>query len=365
VPHSAELPVRHEPRSVLVTGGAGFIGSNFLRYAVPRLDGARFVNLDLVTYAGRPANTADLERTGRYQLVRGDIADTDLVASLFDRHAFTTVVHFAAESHVDRSIMDPLAFVRTNVLGTAVLLDAARRAWRRDDGMYADVRFHHVSTDEVFGALGPEGVFRADTPYAPRSPYAASKAGSDHLVRAYAHTYGLPVVLSNSSNNYGPFQFPEKLIPLVIRNVLHQEPVPVYGRGENVRDWLFVEDHCAAIHDILTRAEDRATYLVSGNEERSNIDLVHTIIDLVDAQLGRPEGSSRSLIRFVTDRPGHDFRYALDGSPLAADLGWQPSRTLREGLRETVAWYLEHRDWLDESVDDRFRSYYRDQYEGR
>jgi dTDP-glucose 4,6-dehydratase len=361
----ADPPVRHTPRSVLVTGGAGFIGSNFLRYAVPRFADARFVNLDLVTYAGRPANTADLEQSGRYTFVRGDIADADLAMKLFAEHAFTTVVHFAAESHVDRSILDPMAFVRTNVLGTTVLLDAARRAWRHEDGSWGDVRFHHVSTDEVFGALGPEGLFHAGTPYDPRSPYAASKAGSDHLVRAYAHTYGLPVVLSNSSNNYGPFQFPEKLIPLVIRNVLRGEPVPIYGQGLNVRDWLHVEDHCAAIERILTCAGDRATYLVSGGEERTNIDLVRMLIDLVDEALGRPEGSSRALMRFVTDRPGHDFRYALDGSPLESELGWRPSRTLPQGLRETVAWYLAHREWLEEADDDRFRSYYRQQYQGR
>ncbi len=323
------------------------------------------MNLDLVTYAGRPENTAHLAETGRYSFVRGDIADPDLVRALFDQHGFTTVVHFAAESHVDRSIMDPMEFVRTNVLGTTVLLDSARKAWRRDDGSFGDVRFHHVSTDEVFGALGPEGLFRASTPYDPRSPYAASKAGSDHLVRAYAHTYGLPVVLSNSSNNYGPFQFPEKLIPLVIRNILRRDPVPVYGKGLNVRDWLFVEDHCSAIERILTRAADRATYLVSGGEERTNIELVHTLIELVDAELDRSPGASRDLIQFVTDRPGHDFRYALDGSPLSNDLGWRPSRDLKQGLRDTVAWYLEHREWLEKADDDRFRSYYQRQYQGR
>lgn len=361
----SDLPIRHEPRSVLVTGGAGFIGSNFLRWAVPRFSSARFVNLDLVTYAGRPENTADLLDTGRYTFVRGDIADPDLVASLFREHGFTTVVHFAAESHVDRSIMDPMAFVRTNVLGTAVLLDAARRAWRQKDGSWGEVRFHHVSTDEVFGALGPDGVFEASTPYDPRSPYAASKAGSDHMARAYAHTYGMPIVLSNSSNNYGPFQFPEKLIPLVIRNVLRGDPIPVYGKGLNVRDWLFVEDHCSAIERILTRAEDGATYLVSGGEERSNIELVHALIDLVDSELGRPAGTSRERIRFVTDRPGHDFRYALDGSPLADELGWRPSRNLEGGLSETISWYLEHREWLDEADDDQFSSYYRKQYGDR
>lgn len=341
---------------MLVTGGAGFIGSNYLRQACARHPDVRWVNLDAVTYAGRPENLADLG--DNYRFVHGDIADLELVRALFREHEFDTVLHFAAESHVDRSILDPLAFVRTNVTGTATLLDTARRAW---EGR-SDVRFHHISTDEVFGSLGPEGLFTEDTNYAPRSPYSASKAGADHLVRAWFETYDLPIVISNASNNYGPFQYPEKLIPVVIQNAVDLKPVPIYGKGDNVRDWLHVLDHCDAIDRILRCAAPGSTYLVGGDEERSNLELVTLLLDLVDAELDRPEGTGRELITFVTDRPGHDFRYALDGSRLARDLGWRPSRDLKTGLRETVRWYLENQDWMDSVRNRDYDAYYREQY---
>jgi dTDP-glucose 4,6-dehydratase len=352
---------RHTPRSVLVTGGAGFIGSNYLLTAVPRHSEVRFVNLDALTYAGQRENLASLEELSNYAFEQGDIADRGRIEQLFDKHEFDTVIHFAAESHVDRSILDPLAFVRTNVLGTATLLEVARQRW----GNRKDVRFHHVSTDEVFGALGPEGFFTEDTPYAPRSPYSASKAGADHLVRAYHETYGLPTVISNASNNYGPLQYPEKLIPLVIQNAVNRDPVPVYGKGENVRDWLHVLDHCDAIDRILRTAENGTTYLVGGDEERSNLDIVHLLLDLVDEALGREAGTSRELIRFVTDRPGHDFRYALDSSRLAGELDWRPSRSLEQGLRETVAWYLANPEWLEHTRSRSYDEYYTTQYRNR
>ena len=337
----------HTPRSVLVTGGAGFIGSNFLLRLVPANPDVRFVNLDALTYAGHRVNLRAVEDAPNYTFVHGDIADADLVARLFDAHRFDTVVHFAAESHVDRSILDPLAFVRTNVVGTATLLEAARQAWHSDGGMRDDVRFHHVSTDEVFGALGDEGAFDEATPYDPRSPYSASKAGSDHLVRAYHHTYGLPVTLSNCSNNYGPFQYPEKLIPLVIRSAVAGRPLPVYGRGQNTRDWLHVEDHVDALDLILRAGRTGETYAVGGRAERRNLEVVETIADLVDEQLGRAPGTARALITFVTDRPGHDWRYAIDPAKIERELNWKPAHTFETGLRDTVRWYLDHPDWLD------------------
>ena len=358
--------VHHAPRAVLVTGGAGFIGSNFLHQMVPRYPDVRFVNLDALSYAGNLLNLDALEGHANYAFVHGDIADADLIRRLFDAHAFTTVVHFAAESHVDRSILDPLAFVRTNLVGTATLLDAARQAWSRDGGFDPSrQRFYHISTDEVFGSLGDSGAFSESTPYDPRSPYSASKAGSDHLVRAYGHTYGLPVVLSNCSNNYGPYQFPEKLIPLVILNALHEQPVPVYGTGDNVRDWLYVGDHCEAIETILLRGGLGETYCIGGDAERRNLDLVHLLLDLVDEALGRPSGTGRALVRFVTDRPGHDFRYAMDFSKLHDDLGWAPRHDLTEGLRATVQWYIEHRAWLAAVTSGAYRAYYEQQYHER
>lgn len=350
---------RHVPGRVLVTGGAGFIGSNFLLRMVPRYPDTQFVNLDYLTYAGNLMNLEAIRGAENYRFKQGDIADHDLVRELFEQNDFTTVVHFAAESHVDRSISDPLAFVRTNTVGTAVLLDAARRTWKgREEGR----RFYHVSTDEVFGSLGDDGFFTETTPYDPRSPYSASKAGSDHLVRAYGHTFGLPFVISNCSNNYGPFQFPEKLISLTILNALQQKEVPVYGEGQNVRDWLYVGDHCEAIDVILRQGEDGETYVIGGAAERKNIDLVHVLLDVVDEVTGREVGSSRQLIRFVRDRPGHDFRYAMDFTKLRRELGWQPTHSLADGLRETVRWYIENQDWLDAVNNQSYRAYYEAQY---
>ena len=351
----------HQPEVILVTGGAGFIGSNFLLYMVARYPTVQFINLDRLTYAGNLMNLRSIEEAPNYRFVRGDVADAPLVERLFREHGISTVVHFAAEGHVDRSIMTPLSFVLTNTVGTVTLLEAARKAW----GDHADprrFRFYHISTDEVFGSLGPEGYFTEFTPYNPRSPYAASKAASDHFVRAYYYTYGLPIVISNCSNNYGPYQFPEKLIPLTILNALENRPIPIYGKGENVRDWLYVHDHCTAIERILLFGRTGQTYLVSAGYERTNLELVTQLLDLLDEELGRPAGYSRRLITFVKDRPGHDFRYALDASRLRQELGWQPAYTLEEGLRETIRWYLSHRDWLEAVTDASYRAYYEKQY---
>jgi dTDP-glucose 4,6-dehydratase len=344
-----------------VTGGAGFIGSNYLLRVVAAYPDTSYVNLDALTYAGNLSNLTSIEHSPNYRFVHGDISDHELVTGLFEEHDFDTVVHFAAESHVDRSILDPLAFVRSNVMGTATLLDAARRHWKTRD----HVRFHHVSTDEVFGSLGARGLFDEQTPYDPRSPYSASKAASDHLVRAYGHTFGLPVVLSNCSNNYGPYQFPEKLIPIVIHNAVEGRPIPVYGKGENVRDWIYVGDHCTALDLILRSGRDGETYLVGGDSERQNLEIVRTLAQLVDEALGREAGTAASLIEFVTDRPGHDFRYAIDCSRIKEELGWKPEHTLDEGLKATVDWYLSHRDWVDAVMDESYKDYYETQYSRR
>jgi dTDP-glucose 4,6-dehydratase len=355
-------PQRHQPEAVLVTGGAGFIGSNFLLRMVPRYPDVTFVNYDRLTYAGNLMNLRAIEDAENYHFVQGDVTDREQLADVFDTFGITTVVHFAAESHVDRSISAPMAFVQTNTVGTVTLLEAARAAWP-EDAAPARYRLHHVSTDEVFGSLGPDDPpFDEDTAYDPRSPYSASKAASDHFVRAYHHTYGLPVVLSNCTNNYGPYQFPEKLIPLVIQNAIDEEPVPVYGSGENVRDWLYVEDHAAALERILHSGRSGVTYAVGGDCEKSNIALVRQLLDRVDEALGRPPESSRQLITFVEDRPGHDFRYAMDFSRLRDELDWTPTHTLEEGLRATVDWYLNHRDWLAAVRDNSYQDYYDDQY---
>lgn len=335
--------------TVLVTGGAGFIGSNFVLswIAAP---GTHLVNLDLLTYAGNAANLAALDADSRYELVRGDICDAELVGSLLRTHRPRAVVHFAAESHVDRSIVSPGEFIRTNVQGTFVLLEEARKYCAGlTDEERTKFRFLHVSTDEVYGTLAPDDpAFSETTAYAPNSPYAASKAASDHLVRAYYHTFGLPVLTTNCSNNYGPFQFPEKLIPLMILNALEGKPLPVYGDGKNVRDWLYVEDHCAAIRTVLERGRVGETYNVGGNSERANIDVVNTICDLVDEMRPRAGGARRSeLIRFVEDRPGHDRRYAIDASKITRELGWRPAEKFETGLRKTVRWYLDHGEWVD------------------
>ncbi len=351
----------HHPRRVLVTGGAGFIGSNFLHHMVRHFPDVHFVNLDLLTYAGNLQNLTSLEERPNYSFVRGDIVDLDLLSELFASHRFTTVVHFAAESHVDRSIADPLRFVSTNITGTATLLNVAQKSWKDESNR----RFHHVSTDEVFGALGPDGCFTESTAYAPRSPYAASKAASDHLVRAAAETYGFPVVISNASNNYGRFQFPEKLIPLVIRNTMNQSPIPVYGRGENVRDWLFVEDHCTALERVLLDGRNARTYLIGGGHEVSNIDLIHRLIERVDRAMNRQPGTSKQLIRYVSDRPGHDFRYALDTSRIREELNWTPRYSLAEGLDQTVQWYMDNQEWMQHVTDESYQSYYDTMYGAR
>jgi dTDP-glucose 4,6-dehydratase len=335
--------------SILVTGGAGFIGSNFILSWIGTA-GTPVVNLDLLTYAGNPANLSSLDHDPRYLLVRGDICDADLVGSLLREHQPRAIVHFAAESHVDRSIASPGAFIRTNVQGTFVLLDQIKTYWsdlsKHDQSAF---RYLHVSTDEVYGSLKTDDpAFSETTAYAPNSPYAASKAASDHLARAYHHTWGLPVLTTNCSNNYGPFQFPEKLIPLVILNAIAGKPLPVYGDGKNVRDWLFVGDHCAAIRVVLERGRVGETYNIGGNSERANIDVVNLICDLVDQMSPPlPTGPRRNLITYVQDRPGHDRRYAIDASKLSRELAWQPSEQFESGLRKTVAWYLDHSSWVE------------------
>jgi len=334
---------------ILVTGGAGFIGSNFVLQWIETV-GTPVINLDLLSYAGNPANLSALDKDPRHLLVRGDICDAELVASLLREYRPCAVVHFAAESHVDRSITGPEAFIRTNVQGTFNLVEQTRRYWSQLDATErAAFRFLHVSTDEVYGTLGPnDPAFSETTAYAPNSPYAASKASSDHLVRAYHHTYGLPVLTTNCSNNYGPFQFPEKLIPLMILNALEGKPLPVYGDGSNVRDWLFVEDHCSAIRAVLARGRVGETYNIGGNSERKNIDVVTAICDIVDEL--RPDAAlqpRRNLLTYVPDRPGHDRRYAINAEKIKSELGWGPDEQFESGLRKTVAWYLDHSDWIE------------------
>lgn len=358
---ASNLTQHHRPERILVTGGAGFIGSNFLLNMVPKYPEVSFWNLDALTYAGNLSNLTELENLPNYNFVEGDIADPELIAGLFEKHKFTTVINFAAESHVDRSILDPLIFVKSNTLGTVNLLETARSFWDAD----GDHRFYHVSTDEVFGSLGDDGFFTETTPYDPRSPYSASKAASDHFVRAYGHTFGLPIVISNCSNNYGPYQFPEKLLPLVIQNALGKKPIPIYGKGDNVRDWLHVKDHCEAIDLILRFAETGKTYNIGGNNECTNLELVHTLLDQIDEAIDQEAGTSRELITFVKDRAGHDFRYAMDFSLLNKELGWSPSFTLEEGLRDTINWYLNNRDWLDAIFNQSYREYYQKQYAER
>ena len=348
-----------EVRSILVTGGAGFIGSHVVRHFVNQYPHYRIFNLDKLTYAGNLENLQDIEQAPNYRFVKGDITDAELVESLFRRFQIDSVVHLAAESHVDRSISDPLAFIQTNIVGTTVLLNAARRMWED----LAGKRFYHVSTDEVYGSLGAEGLFREDTPYDPRSPYSASKASSDFLVRAYFHTYGLPVVISNCSNNYGPHQFPEKLIPLVINQIKAQKPIPVYGDGQNVRDWLWVGDHVAAIDLVFHRGEAGETYNIGGNNEWKNLELVRELCDIVDEFSGRPAGASQQLITFVKDRLGYDRRYAIDAGKIRRELGWEPAVQVREGLRQTVRWYLDNENWLDHVTSGAYQEYYAKQYQ--
>ena len=347
-------------KNILVTGGCGFIGSNFVRLALQQLGDCRLVNLDKLTYAGNPRNLADIATDPRYRFVKGDICDSALVNELFAEEEIDTVVHFAAESHVDRSITGPAEFIHTNIVGTFTLLEAARKAWPGR----SDVRFLHVSTDEVYGSLGDTGFFTETTPYDPRSPYSASKASSDHLVSAYHHTYKLPTLITNCSNNYGPYHFPEKLIPLILSNALHGKELPVYGDGRQVRDWLFVVDHCTAILRVLQAGRVGETYNIGGNNEKQNLEVVQSICDLLDAKVGLlPDGQPRrALIRFVTDRPGHDRRYAIDASKIRNELGWEPSLTFEQGIDQTLDWYLQHRDWVEEITSGAYRDYYAQQY---
>lgn len=324
-------------KTLLITGGAGFIGSHVVRKMVNKYPSTQIVNLDALTYAGNLDNIADISNSPNYTFVKGDIIDASFVNILFDQHQFDGVVHLAAESHVDNSIKNPSGFAQTNVMGTLNLLEAARNQWKDD---MANNRFYHISTDEVFGSLGREGAFTEETAYDPRSPYSASKAASDHFVRAYFHTYDLPVVLSNCSNNYGPEQYPEKLIPLFIKNIVENKPLPVYGKGENIRDWLYVEDHAEAIDLVLRQGKIGETYAIGGNNEIRNIDMVYTLIEVTDRLLGRKEGASLKFISYVTDRLGHDFRYAIDASKIKKELGWVPTTAFKKAIEKTVISYL-------------------------
>ena len=344
--------------SILVTGGAGFIGSNFVLDWLAQSD-EPVINLDKLTYAGNLENLVSLKGDPRHIFVQGDICDRPLIDQLLNQHRPRALVHFAAESHVDRSIHGPGDFMRTNIDGTFTLLEASRGYWQAlDEHKRTQFRFHHVSTDEVYGSLGAEGLFTETTAYDPRSPYSASKASSDHLVRAYHHTYGLNVVISNCSNNYGPNQFPEKLIPLCINNIRHNRPLPVYGKGENIRDWLYVEDHAAAIDLIFHKGISGETYNIGGNNERQNIDIVKTLCRIMDTQLSRAEGTSEQLITYVKDRAGHDFRYAIDASKLRRELGWEPNIKFDEGFEKTVIWYLENEAWLNDVTSGNYTKYY-------
>jgi dTDP-glucose 4,6-dehydratase len=351
------------PRAVLVTGGAGFIGSNFIHHLLTTRPDCRVVNLDALTYAGNLENLKEVEGNPSYRFVKGDICDSALVAHLLGEERIDAVVHFAAESHVDRSIEGPEIFIRTNVLGTQVLLEEARRHWQ--GGAVNQFRFLQISTDEVYGSLGPTGYFTEETPLAANSPYSASKAGADLLVRAYHETYGFPTLNTRCSNNYGPYHFPEKLIPLMISNIIGKKPLPVYGDGRNVRDWLHVRDHAAAVEAVLVKGTPGRVYNIGGNNEWQNIDIVNLVCDLLDARLGRAAGENRSLITFVKDRPGHDRRYAIDATRIRTELGWEPSYTFERGIEETIDWYLANQEWVREVTSGAYRDYYERMYGGR
>jgi len=348
-----------ESMKLLITGGAGFIGSHVVRRLVNNYPSYSIVNLDALTYAGNLANLHDIENLPNYRFIKGDITHKEFISDLFIKEQFDGVIHLAAESHVDRSISGPDAFIQTNVVGTANLLNAAVASWK---GQMDGKRFYHVSTDEVFGSLGAEGKFNEHTAYDPRSPYSASKASSDHLVRAYNHTYGLPVIVSNCSNNYGSHHFPEKLIPLIINNIKHMRPLPVYGKGENIRDWLWVEDHARAIDVIFHSGRNGETYCIGGNNEWKNIDVVQLLCKLMDDKLGRAAGESSQLITYVTDRPGHDARYAIDASKLKTELGWEPTQPFEELLSKTIDWYLSNEAWLENVTSGSYLGYYEKQY---
>ena len=346
--------------TLLITGGAGFIGSHLTRLFVTKYPEYKIVNLDALTYAGNLENLTDVENAVNYTFVKGNITDLDLLRKLFSEHRFTGVLHCAAESHVDRSITDPLAFVTTNVMGTATLLQTAKEFWK--DDMEGKI-FYHISTDEVYGSLGDTGFFTEETAYDPRSPYSASKASSDHFVRAFYHTYKLPVKISNCSNNYGPYHFPEKLIPLCIHNIINNKPLPIYGKGENVRDWLFVEDHARAIDVIFHKGKIGETYNIGGHNEWTNIDLVKVICKQMNEKLGREAGESEKLITYVTDRAGHDLRYAIDATKLKNELGWMPSLQFEEGISKTIDWYLQNNKWLVDVTSGSYKNYYAEMYE--
>lgn len=348
---------------ILITGGAGFIGSHVVRLMVTKYPQYSIVNLDKLTYAGNLANLSDIEHASNYKFVKGDIVDADFINTLFETEKFDAVIHLAAESHVDRSISNPTEFVLTNVLGTVNLLNAARNSWKSSEGSdKINNRFYHVSTDEVYGTLGETGMFTETTSYDPHSPYSASKASSDHFVRAYHDTYKLNAVISNCSNNYGSHHFPEKLIPLSINNIKNNLPIPIYGKGENVRDWLWVEDHARAIDVVFHNAEAGSTYNIGGHNEWTNIDLIHLLCKVMDKKLGRAEGDSAKLITYVTDRAGHDMRYAIDSSKLQRELGWKPSLQFEEGLEKTVDWYLANEEWLNNVTSGAYKEYYNTQY---
>ena len=349
-------------KNILITGGAGFIGSHVVRRFINKYPDYKIVNLDALTYAGNLENLKDIDTKPNYEFVKGDINDSSFINALFGKYQFDGVLHLAAESHVDRSISDPMSFIMTNIVGTVNLLNAAREIWKNDN---EGKRFYHISTDEVYGSLGETGFFTESTSYDPKSPYSASKASSDHLVRAYHNTYKLPIVITNCSNNYGPNQFPEKLIPLAIHNIQHNKPIPIYGKGENIRDWLFVEDHAAAIDLVFHEGRNGETYNIGGHNEWTNIALVFQLCKTVDRLLGREPRTSEKLITYVKDRAGHDLRYAIDSTKIQNELGWKPSLQFEEGIEKTVAWYLANTDWLENVSSGAYEKYYEKQYVSR